>query len=278
MEDPVFTPDRMDGVTIGKTVPLNADASDVAIVLDAACWHNVDEPATHLVMFSTVAHEFVHAIIDRARSASGARGTEPWPPVTGHEQAREMARSIADEYRCERVAGIYSALTGTVEIDGVRHPAATWYVNGSGRMSALSAVLSAAHPRWPDIVQSYREREIDLVQMFRQVASSVAETVMAIARAQAEADASEEQADVLSDPTLCDLPATQLYIAEPWMAFCQVLRAQPLLPSLAAFPEIERQIVLAGESALVEIWGRLGWTILDHPDRRWGLLVGEPLR
>jgi hypothetical protein len=278
MEGPRFNPERSFGRTVAKSLRQTSDSAHVVLVFGSSYWRDVLNPERHLTMRAALAHEFTHPILDRARSASGALATEPSPPVTGREQAREIARSVCDEYRCERMAGIFIGLTTSVEINGTTHPGSPWYVTGPGWMDALRGVIGAAHPLWPDTVQRYREREIELMRMFVDVASSVAATLEAVARARAEADSADEQVDIFDDASIAMLPATRLYLREPWLAFLATLRTEPLLPSLLAFPAAEERMVSSGEAAIVDIWSRLGLTLVDHPNREWGLLVGEPTR
>jgi hypothetical protein len=83
---------------------------------------------------------------------------------------------------------------------------------------------------------------------------------------------------VIEVEQIAGLPATRLYLSEPWQDFLAAIRSEPLLPTLKAMPASEERVWTAGQAAIFEIWRRLGWTILTHPNRGWGLLVDAPMR
>jgi hypothetical protein len=79
-------------------------------------------------------------------------------------------------------------------------------------------------------------------------------------------------------PAIDVLPATRPYIGELLREFLEVLRAEPPLPSVADSAAVEQRIVDAGELMVKETWRRLGLTVIEQGDRKWGLEAGEPRR
>jgi hypothetical protein len=75
------------------------------------------------------------------------------------------------------------------------------------------------------------------------------------------ADAIAEAADA-PPPSVSDavasLPVMRLYVSDPWRDFIGVMRDQALLPPVSETLGLERRIRAAGESAIREIWRRLG--------------------
>lgn len=277
-EGGIFTTAREGGVVVAKNLDQRGDASEIIIVFDASFWAHADQPDIRLSLVHVVAHELAHPVIERARYVSGAMDQVILPSITGTEVARSMARIMAGEYRADRLAELVLGSVVTIGADGETKPARTWYSTGARLLDNLVIVLGAAHPRWPDVVQAYREAEIPLEQMWGTVVSSIDQTLTAVVHTQAAVDAVPEELDVLQHPLVAELPAVRLYLAEPWMTFLAALRETPLLAPLAEVAEFEESVVSAGSGAIFEIWHRLGLTIEDRPGRQWSLWVNEPLR
>lgn len=94
----------------------------------------------------------------------------------------------------------------------------------------------------------------------------------------ASADAAEAGVDALAQPDIAELPATRLYLADTFPRFLEVLRTTPVLPSLEEAREAEERVVRAGEAMVLEIWRRLGLSVVEHEGRQWELRVTEPVR
>ena len=254
------------------------DASDFVIVFNAGLWEHAEEPSTRLTLAHLVAHELAHPMLDRARHVSGVMDGVLIPSVTGLETAASMARIIAGEYRADRLADEIVSQYITASVDGDTRPAFVWLSDAPFYRQNLEDVLGAAHPLWADTVQEYREWRMCLEQMFGAIASSVDQTMTAIVHAQASADSAGPGTDLLSEEALASLPAVRLYLADTWGHFLIALREGPQLSGLSDLRETDERVTSIGRDAILEVWRRLGLTVLDQGDRRWGLEVAAPLR
>lgn len=114
--------------------------------------------------------------------------------------------------------------------------------------------------------------------MFRAVQSSIDETLTALVHAQAGADGVDTGRELVAEEAVTCLPVAQLYLADTWSPFLEALRQGPQICSLDEFRAWDYAATEVGRDMVIEIWRRLGLTILDHGDRQWGLKVDEPLR
>jgi hypothetical protein len=197
--------------------------------------------------------------------------------VTGTEIARSMGRIFVGEYRADRLADLVVGEFISVTIDGEPRPFRNWLASGDNYSGALVALLEDVGKRWPTTVQDYREWRMPLVEMFGAVASSVDQTLTLLVHTQAAADAAETGLDILQFPELASLPATRLYLGEPFGQFLTALRSEPLLPNVDQSREVEARLSDAGEAMNLEIYRRLGLTVQEHGNRQWGLKVDAPL-
>lgn len=262
----------------GKNLDQVGDASDVAIVLNAGLWTNAEQPEARLPLAHLVAHELAHPLIERARHASGVMDGVVIPSVTGLETATSMSRILVGEYRADQLADVVVAGYMSVTVNGEIMPAHDWMTSADARVSSVIQVIEAAHPRWPDLVQDYREHRTSLEQMYRAIQTSVDETLTALVHAQAGADSAGSDRDLVSEEPVAALPGTRLYLGDKWATFLAALRTGPQLPPLAEFRMWDDEATAVGRWAIIEIWRRLGLTILDHGNGRWGLEVASPLR
>jgi hypothetical protein len=273
-----FTTSREGGVVAAKTLDQVGDCSDMVIVFDASLWTHVGEdPRARAVTAYLIAHELAHPIIDRTRHVSGAMDGVLIPSVTGTEIARSMGRIYVGEYRADRLADLVVGQFISMTVDGDTRPFRSWFASGANHAGALAGLLDDVSGRWPSTVQDYREWRIPLTEMFRTVASSVDQTLTLLVHGQAAADAAETGVDLLKLPELAPLPATRLYLAEPFEQFLDVLRGEPILPSLDQSREVEARLSDAGQAMSLEIYRRLGLTVEEHGNREWGLKVDAPL-
>lgn len=273
-----FSVERVGGVVAAKNLPQADDYSDIVIVFNAALWTHAAQPNTRLMVAHLVAHELVHPIIERARHVSGVMDGVLVPSVSVLEVASSMARIMAGEYRADRIADEVVSSFITANVNGDVVPAYQWLTSNDSWTSAVEAVVAAAHPRWPDTVQNYRERRTDLSSMYATLVPAIDQTITTMVHAQAGADSAETGLDLLAEEPIASLPATRLYLGETWAPFLAAMRAGPQLAPLAEFREWDEKVTAVGRDAILEIWRRLGLTVLDHGEREWGLLVGEPLR
>lgn len=271
-EEADFTPDRVGGVVVAKNLAQEDDHSRVLIVFDASLWAG----GATLENLLTIAHELAHPIIERARHASGSLDGVPSPSTTGGEVARAMSRIMAGEYWADRLA--CAALRGLAAAKVIDLPdtESYWTVVEDRYRAQLYDVCQAAHPSWPDLVQSYRMGEIDLTTLWVTIAAAIDQTLTLLVHAQALADDAQGP-DLLSTPELSSLPAVILYLCH-WAEYLRVVRDRPLCSSFERFESLDREIVMAGESVTMRIWRCLGLTIEERENREWALWVSEPQR
>lgn len=273
-----FSIERVGGVVAAKNLPQADDYSDIVIVFNAALWTHAAQPEIRLTVANLVAHELVHPIIERARHVSGVMDGVLIPSFTGLEVAASMARIMVGEYRADRIADEVVSSFITANVNGEVVAAYQWLTSSDSWTSTVEQVAAAAHPRWPDTVQDYREGRTDLVTMYGRLVPSIDQTMTTIVHSQAGADSAETGLDVLAEEPIASLPATRLYLGDTWASFLEAMRTGPLLADLAEFRAWDEAATAVGRDAILEIWRRLGLTVEEHDDRQWALWVDEPLR
>ena len=273
-----FSVVRAGGEVAAKGLDQVGDGSDIVIVFNAALWTHAQQPEVRAMVAHLVAHELAHPIIDRARHVSGVMDGVIIPSVTGQEVAASMARIMVGEYRADRIADGVVSWYMTATVDGEVVPAFNWMTSADSWASAVEAVAAAAHPRWPDVVQEYREWRMDLTAMFGTIVSSIDETITTIVHAQASADSAGSGRDLMAEEPIASLPAARLYLGDTWAPFLAALRAGPQICPLAEFRACDEAVTEVGRDAIFEIWSRLGLRPIDRGNREWGLMVDEPLR
>jgi hypothetical protein len=276
-EGGAFDATRVGGVVAAKNLDQTDDAARVVIVFDASLWTHADEPAIRASLIHLVAHEMAHPVIERARFVSGVMDGIPRPSLTAHQSLRTMIRIMAGEYRADGLADLVLGECVSVgSSTGQTQPATQWGLLGNDYTANAVRVVDEAYPRWPDLVQAYREWRIPIEEMWARLGASVDQTLTAILHAQAAADGAQTGINILELPALAKLPAARLYLSGPWSAILAELRQQPFLAPLADVPRLEQRAVEVGERALLGLFNRLGITPLEHPDGRWGMKVDAP--
>jgi hypothetical protein len=226
-----------------------------------------------------IAHELAHVVVGRTLHVSGALADVPVPSITGTEIARSSGRILAGEYRADMLADIVVGQFVTMNVDGGEPvPYRHWRLDRDGYLRSIHTLLEKAGARWPDTVQEYREWRMPLEEMWGSIAQWIDQTLTLIVHAQAAADVAEAAEVILALPEIAELAATRLYLSEPFAPFMATVRSSPILPRVAEAVAAERRIMDAGETMNLEIWRRLGLTIIEHGNRTWGLKVDEPLR
>jgi len=284
-ENESFSPERIGGIVAAKNLPQSPDYSSVAIVFDAAWWTVESDPRgfekTHQLFL--IAHELSHPMLQRARHCSGALDGVILPSFTGGEVARSLTRVLADEYRADVIADLIVRQFASAKIEGEVRTAGAREIFGQGHIESASAAVAQAYPLWPDIVQSFREWQIDPSTMWSKIVGNMEQTLTAIVHAQAVADAAKAADEAAFGPTLLDeepissMPARRLYL-DPIKILLEALRNQPVLPPFHETKVLDAQLVKTGESAFIETWANLGLTIEERENRQWALWVSAPKR
>ncbi|MGE5674081.1 MAG: hypothetical protein ACM3XM_09345 [Mycobacterium leprae] len=280
-DDERFTGERIGGQVLGKCIPQTKDYSDVTVLVNARSLPSHDmimSPdlllVAQLVMqVYLVAHEVAHPLLHRIRFLGAASDVEENSTLTSI--ARALTRTIADEYRADRLAcGI---LRAALQPLGNEVSLSPWKLFGEARVLELTDALLGAYPLWPDKVQQNREYKSSLEDMWTDIRTMVKETLVLLAHAQALAE-DDGQLDILNRESLAILPAVRLYIRGPWEEFMFTLRKAPIVPAVDQARADDEALVAAGQAALNQLLLSLGLTLEDQPDGRFAIWVGEPRR
>jgi hypothetical protein len=184
----VFTTERIGGAVTGKCIPLADDYSDQVIVLDGTVCQ-VGDPDGQAWVISQLAHELTHVVIGRARHASGALQDVPRWSLNVVDRARNIARIVTEEYRVDLISSKILERFGTVtDQQGTTHPLTAYDLVGDTHRDELERTLDATvHPGWPDTVQRYRERQLSLEELWRQMSLSTEGVLTLVAHTEAHA-------------------------------------------------------------------------------------------
>lgn len=250
-----FQPERLGGTVAGKTLPLSRDYDRTVIVLgtgpaDADLEGGGFDPLM-------LVHVLGHAFLGRLRAAAGTLPIPAQRTRTPEEAAAVLAYHAADEYRC----GLFSnfLLTSTLslpvdEMSGRCRPLHLGDVFEDGYRAAFAGVLDSVHPGWPDLIRSYRHREIGLEDMFGRLVQETEATLILVAHA----DAVEQAAG--HDPLLAGHathPGVRNVLAPAWNPLRTVLDSTPPIPPLAVLADVDRAVQDCGQH-VAEVWASLG--------------------
>ena len=257
--EPDFAPGQTGSTVLARSVPQTDDHSRVTVVFDSRLWNDEESLDAHskLTQLYVVAHELVHPILFRARHASGISLETPFSSAVTREKARSLSQALADEYRADRLASmVIDQLAGSA-IQSKSRKAGYRTTVVDARFSSLRDELNLAYPKWVDIVQTYRDRIIDLETMRGIVEPSVERVLTTLVHAQATADDAGE-ADLFGQPPLASFPTMVMHLKEPWQRFMDLLRTQAILPPMGSVRFCEEEVAEVGERSILEIWERLG--------------------
>jgi hypothetical protein len=273
----VFTTERLGGAVTGKCIPLADDYSNQVIILDGTVCQ-ADDPNEQAWVISQLAHELTHVVLGRARHASGALEDVPRWSLNVLDRASNIARIVTEEYRVDLISSKLLERFGTVtNQQGTTRPLTAYDLVGDGHRDELERTLDATvHPGWPDTVQRYREHQLSLEELWRQMSSSTEGVFTLVAHTEAHATIGGVHSPL---DELGQHRGVQLYFAPVWQALLEVLSAEPLLPAMDATRTDQRRITDAGGQAILEMWRRLGLQAeVDPHSSRFALWVSEPQR
>lgn len=275
-----FQPERLGGMVAGKTLPATADHAAMTIVLDAATPPEDVPPfwAT-LSRIHILAHEYGHAMIGRLRAVAGTKPAAPTTRMqTPSEAAAVIAYRSAEEFQCDWLAHavLQTVGFGTDGSNPVKlADLGLGTMIGDGYREHLAEVVDTmVHPGWPELVDAYRHRRIDLVTMFSRLVRETEQVMTLVAHADAVAQASSN-APVLN--ALAGHRGVDLYLAQAWEPVRKVLDEVPGPPCADDFATVDQDLQTAGEG-LVEMWSRLGVRGHVTDDGQLYLTVSEPQR
>lgn len=267
---------RLGGVAVAKNIFLTSDASRVRIVVNSAGLGRADDAPGNLWTVFLIAHEFAHPILERRRRADSVAEDEV-PRTSAHAAARAIVRTALDELNADLLANIVLGTFGSVSIDGQkpRPVKVTDLVVGHG--AQVARVLDDhVYPGWADLVDSYRTRKIGLDDLWRRIGSETDQVMTLLGHAEAEARCLERPGPLEAE--CAEHSGARLYLADAWR---RIMNAYDDFDD-SADPDIirgQRKVLLAeGESALVELWKKLGLTFSRIGDDGLYIGVDEPMR
>jgi hypothetical protein len=273
----VFTTERIGGAVTGKCIPLADDYSDHVIVLDRTVCQ-VGDPNGQAWFIVQLAHELIHVVFGRARHASGALEDVPRWPRNVVDRARSIARIVTEEYRVDLISSKILERFGTVtDQQGTTRPLTAYDLVGDGHRDELERTLDATvHPGWPDTVQGYRERQLSLEELWRQMSLTTESVLTLVAHTEGHAAIGDRRSPL---DELGQHRGVQLYLAPVWQALLDVLNDERLLPGMDATRADQKRITDIGGQAILEMWRRLGLEVeVDPHNGRSALWVSKPQR
>jgi hypothetical protein len=274
-----FDSERPFGRVSAKNLAQDDVGERVVIVFDSRAWASQDAGYDRWQAIGTIAHELAHPILERARHASGVLDGVTFPSHLPGELARSISRIGFDEYRADEICDVVLASVSTKVVGGTASPAVTWDIEGPGWLKSVRDLYASLYPRLPDVVQSYRERRLDLLPMWREVLQQSEAIVTAFMHARAHADHSDAAVAILEAEEIRDLPFVRLYLSDTMPPYLEAVRTGPVLAPLSEYAAVDHQVVVAGEKMLREIWRRLGLTFTENIEtREFGMHVTAPVR
>lgn len=276
-EHQTFTTERVAGTVAAKNIPMSADGSTIAVVFNAD-YHHFVAPELQAHSLFLIAHELTHPLLTRLRAASGSMQSLVPPPTELASIARGITVGAIDEYRADLVADLILGKFASATVDGKTRPLRmTELLGGTGHRGNIPDVINDhVYPGWPDLIDDYRSGEFSLMELARKVIVSTDQVFTALGHAEAEAAvAGEENA---FNEACSDHRGVVLYLGPAWSQIMEVVDQQSFLPALETFAAREQNVIEVGESAILEMWAKLG--LVPEPLATGGdyLHVYEPLR
>jgi hypothetical protein len=260
-------------VVAGKTIKSAPDWSAATVFLPSGLW---PAGSDQWEPFSTVlvAHELAHAFLGSLRKGEpGADFDDDHALARG---ARLIPQYAVDEIRADVMASTVLDVISTVTLpDGTTRPATSVDVVGEVYVSTFGEILDAlVHPGWPDLVASYREREIDLDTLLHRLGTQIDEVMNALAHAHSESviGGTDHPLDVYAAH-----PGVELYLGPAWRPLVDALAEYDLIPEPADLLAADRQIGDMGIEHLTAMWAKLGVRARPLDDGMY-VDVTEPLR
>ena len=249
---------------VGKTVSLSEDEAVSTVIFDGTLWHGWGPPDLEAFRQGIVSHELAHPILNHARAASGAGHAMPSVPSPDDALA-DLARSLADEYRADRLGDLALGAVATAVVAGVQQPYRAWVMEAETRVASATTVLTPAKETWIGEIQRFHRGELSATELWMSVASSLYDVLVQVVHAQAYADSANVGIDLLSLATVAELPAVRDCVGEHFERFLALLRGNPFLASLAETRTIERDIDRIGTGMFSGILASLGitWAVGD---------------
>lgn len=273
-----FTTDRLGGTVAAKTMVDPAKPDARVIVLNLPHVLGQDQPRSVADYIFLAAHEYCHVLQQSSRLAGGLPTTEPESDTPIHRSWRAIGRVVGDEYRADVVAGhvLAQLVTATDGTDSSRQAsiADTFSLD---HLAAAEDVILGLHPLLPDLVDSYRTREIDLEDLVRNLVRITEQALTQLAHWNAVCDllGIDEPWDLGEIPNAA---ASQLYLRSNWQPLVAHLQNTPRSPSPEELSRNEPALLETAESAIAGLWASLGVSVEPLNEGDEYVHVGPPLR
>jgi hypothetical protein len=273
-----WQPERPLGRVAAKNLAQDDLCEHVAIVFDAKDWvHGEAQDASRtLLQMSLMAHELAHPALERIRIASGVAKGVIYPSVTPGELARSLSRTLADEYFADRISDIIVSQVFSKGQGDAKQPAFVWDLRKAEYTGTIYGIFERAYTVLPGLVNSYRIRLLALGDMWAQVVSETEQMLTMFIHARGHADAAGND-PLLGAAGIKELPFVRLYLADTLPPFLEQFRDTPPLLAPNEWARREEKIVRGGETAIMEIWRRLGLTFEEsHIRENFFIKVAAP--
>ena len=273
---PPFSTDRVGGTVAAKNLPVPGDPDAGYIVVNAGSFDYADTSCGgQLVGAYAMTHELFHPPLTWTRNASGALDGYTGPASTPAECARAILRTISDEFRADLLASQALRALARGDVGQLRLADGREQWLHEQHIESLNEALDdVIHPGWPDTVLSYRTYDIDLETMWRTIVSQTEQALTLLAHADASAINAGHPFALTGNRA--EHLGTTTYLADVWHPIRDFLIAKPVLPGLAHFADIERDLLAIGEPAIMSMWGKLGLTFEETGGGGFHLHVTDP--
>jgi hypothetical protein len=237
--------ERAGGVVAGKA--LLSDDSTEAVVLLSKDSLLANDGSARLQTATALAHEFSHILYGAVRNATVGISPDRWLPW---EIAEVLPFGAAEEYRCDRLAVmlVEPVITAT---DDCGEPIALAAVIGGPYVNNITAALDAVSPGLEDTILRYRTREMELQQMWNEVARTTEEVLLFVAHAEAHSNLDRPLLDTIGHKGASFLRP----IAAPLF---EHLQTTPLLPESGDWAEDRTTLRGIGRDGVMAMWALLG--------------------
>jgi hypothetical protein len=253
-----FTPERIGGIVAAKTLDLQRDYSESAVIIGVTRPVPADEQAATwdgMQFLATLAHEYAHVALGRLRASVGMKHPVASTVVSLKRLGQILASQAAEEFRCDMFA---DSILSNFQISANGSDSSALRLGnlaGKAYATEVAKVLNDhVYPGWPDMVEAYQRGKISLEDMFRKLVSETDQTLKFIAHADAEAVTTGQPGALAKHK---DHPAAMFYLGPVWHPVRAKLDECPGIPSLNLFAEAEQAIQVCGER-VETMWNHLG--------------------